>query len=372
MDLDPIIQAILFGLFAEVTALLSAVIGPTYDNLLVPELGRGALYPSFTQLASGPTFLSTATSFSGYVVTGIVDPAVVLVAVLVGVLYLGRSVFGSLAARAEGMVPRLVLAVALANFTLPIAQALLDLASATYSVVGNFDGGAWQHWVNLAGVAEIGFTWDNGAVAFVVSVALFTVIFGLTIAVAIRNALLGVILVLLPILTLLWPIPTLAPLTKRVWWLLGELAFLPCVMVIPLELAVGAGSIILLLGYLTVALSAPVLIGMTASRLPALGFPGAGAVMTGGVRQGLQGASQVGGRLATPAAQAVSRGSLGWLGGAVRSASAAPVPITFPLLAAEAVGHGAMHLARQLPSLASQVKGGDRFPPIQRGPGPPK
>src|SRR5579864_7815838 len=95
MDLSSAaIQALLFGIFAAATAALAAIIGPTYDGLVVPELSAGALYPTLS--ASGGTgFLATPAAFSLFVLTHLVDPAIVLVALAVGVLYLVRAVLPS-------------------------------------------------------------------------------------------------------------------------------------------------------------------------------------------------------------------------------------------------------------------------------------
>src|SRR5579871_744108 len=239
-------------MFAALTGVLAAILGPTYDNILVPSLAPAALYP--TPFAAG-TFLSAAAAFSTFVL-------------------------GDTVPRPEPFLGRLLLAVLLANFTLPIAAGLLDVAGAAYPVIAGWDGGAWQHWVNLAGWGELSYSWDNGALAFVVTFGLFALVLLLAAVVAVRNALLAVLLVLLPAFTLLWPIPPLAPLARRGWTLFGELAFLPCVMVIPLELAVGAPSVLALLGFLTVALASPALISLAGAQLTAAGFPSAGATLS--------------------------------------------------------------------------------------------
>ena len=371
MDLSSgAIQALLFAFFSGLTAILAAVIGPTYDNLLVPELAASALFPALPPVGgSGGSFLGIAASFSSYLVVNIVDPAVALLGVTVGVAYLARSFLGRWAGRAEPMLARLVLAVVFANFSIPIAGAILDLAGATYPVITGFDNGAWEHWVNLAGIGGISFSWDNGILAFVLSFALFTLVLLLAIAVALRDALLAVLLVLLPLLTLLWPIPALAPLARRAWTLFGEAAFLPCVLVIPLELAVGASSDLLLLGFLTVSLASPSLLSVAGAHLTSVGFPSGGSVVTGGVQRGLASGSQVSESLVRPAAalRPLGAGGRQLLGQSTRALSAG-FPASVPLLAAEFLGRGTAHLVRHLPGTGTAGGKNPRFPPVRGRP----
>lgn len=365
MDLSSAaIQAILFALFAGLTAALAAIIGPTYDNLLVPSLQPGALYPA--PFAAG-TFLSGAAAFSTFLLADLVDPAIALVGLAVGIAYLGRSFFGAWAQRPEPLLGRLLLAVLLANFTLPIAAGVLGIAGAAYPVIAGWDGGAWQHWANLAGWGELGFSWDNGALAFAVTFGLFTLVLLLAAAVAVRNALLAVLLVLLPVFTLLWPVPALAPLARRGWLMFGELAFLPCVLVIPLELAVGSPNVLALLGFLTVALASPALISLAGAQLTSVGFPSSGGVISSSLQRGLL--------LANQSVQGFVRpvGASGGLAPGVRSAanlvgrsfSVGGMPAAAPLAASELLGHAGARLLGHLP--VSRAAPRDRFPRVPRG-----
>jgi len=255
-SVSSVVQAVVFALFAVLTGVLWAVTLPTYNDLLVPELLPGAAYPTLLGPGAGSSssFLALAARFSEFLVANVVDPAVALVVLAVGAVYLARAVTAPTRVRLESLLPRLVVSIVLANVTLPVAAAILDLAGAVYPVVAGFDGGAWQSWVNLTGVAGLRYYWDNGLLAFVLSFVLFSLVLLLAIAVAARDAMLAVLLVLLPAFSLLAPIPVLAPLARRSWLLFGELAFLPVVVVVPLELAVGAPSILLLVAYLTIAL----------------------------------------------------------------------------------------------------------------------
>jgi hypothetical protein len=304
MDLGSILQAILFALFALLSATLAAITGPTYDNLLVPELSSSALFPVLSSSTNtGTTFLTRATEFSTYLLENLVDPAIALLAIGVALVYLARPFVGRWTGSPEPLLGRLVVAVVLANFTVPIAGGILSLAGAAYPTIAGFDGGAWQHWVNLAGFGEISFSWDNGALTFVLSFVLFVLVFLLTLAIALRDAMLGVLLVLLPVFTLVWPIRPLSTLARRGWLLFVELAFLPCVVVIPLELAVGSPTILLLVGYLAVAVASPFLLSLAGTHLTAFGFPGATGIAASASQRGLGSTSSAGGSYFNAAAE---------------------------------------------------------------------
>ncbi len=350
-DLSTLIRTLLFLLFADLTALVAAVIGPTYDNLLVPELASGALYPSLTSLTASPSdFLATAARFSGYLVENVVDPLVALVALGVALLYLARAIVPRWNTIFSGLLPRLVLAVVGANFAVPIAGGILAVAGSLYPVVAGWDGGAWQHWVRLAGWGEFQLSWDNGAVAFVLALAEFALVFALVLAVGVRDALLAVLLVLLPLFTLLWPFRPASALARRGWLLFAELAFLPCVLVVPLELAVGSPSPVLLVGYLGVAVASPFLISSGSAQLVAIGFPGAAGIAHAGAQRGLGAAPSAAAGVATPASGALRSGGpvARSIASGIRTAGSAAVPLAAPLAVRELLGHGGMHLVRHL------------------------
>ncbi|MCI4334519.1 MAG: hypothetical protein L3K04_02675 [Thermoplasmata archaeon] len=361
------IQAILFALFAILTAALAAVIGPTYDNLFVPSMQAAALFPSLPPDPSGAGgFLAVAAAFSQYLVVSLVDPALVLVVLAVGLLYLVRATIPSIAPRLQGLFPRLVVGALLANFTLPVASALFGLASATYPVVAGFDGGAWQRWSNLGGFGLLSFSWDNGILAFVFAFVLLSVVLLLVAAIAVRNALLGVLLVLLPVFTLLWPVPALAPLARRGWLWFAELAFLPCVLVVPLELAVGSGSIVLLLGYLIAALASPAFLSLAGQSLTAAGMPGAGGVLAGGIQRGLASAGSGLESVLRPLGSVARGGS--WaapVAGAVRGASAAGPALALPVLAGSLLGSGGSRLLAHFAPAKPRSAPSPRIPPMR-------
>jgi hypothetical protein len=357
LDIGTIIQLILYALFAVLTAIISAVIGPTYDQLLVPELSPAALYPPLTtHAASTSNYLVAASQFSTYTLVNVVDPAIALVAVGVAVLYLARAFVDRWAHALDDLLPRLVLAVVAANFTIPITGAMLSLGGGVYPVFADWDGGSWQHWVNLAGYGQLLYSWDNGALALVLSLVEFALVLGLVLAVGLRDALLAVLIVLLPLFTLVWPFRPLAPLARRAWLLFGELVFLPCVIVVPLELAVNSPSAVLLVGYLACALASPFLLSLAGTHLSAFGFPMGGSAITSGTQRGLSLTSaSVGGP--TSSASAAVRGS-GPVGPAIsstaRAAGTAAAPAAAPLAVAQLVGHGAAHLIRHIQQPAQQ------------------
>lgn len=366
MDPSQVVQAFLFALFAVLTTALWVITGPTYDNLLVPELSAGALYPAIGNGGAG--FLSVALGFSNFLLGRLVDPAIGVVGLALGVAYLARSFLGRYAPAMEALLPRLVVGVVLANFSVPVAGGLLAVAGAAYPVVAGFDGGAWSSWANLSGFAGLRFSWDNGVLAFVVSFALFSLVLLLAVAVAVRNALLGVLLVLLPAFAILWPVPALSALARRAWMMFAELAFLPVVLVVPLELAVGSPNVLYLLACLAIALGSPQLISLAGGQLTsALGFASAGSVLSGGVQRGLGVASLALGSYGPPGpSRAGRRGVPAPTGatGIARHLARAPFPASIPLMAGEALGRGTSHLFRHVRGFAERRSGGidRRFP----------
>ena len=373
LDWGSIIQAILYALFAGLTAIVAAITGPTYDNLLVPELSPGALYPSITAPSPGPSdFLAPAAHFSTFLLVNVVDPAVTLVALGVAILYFARVYLPRWASQLDGLLPRLILAVVAANFTVPIAGGILAVAASLFPVVAGWDGGAWHQWVHLAGWGEISFSWDNGALAFVLSLAEFALVFGLVLAIGIRDAVLAVLLVLLPLFTLLWPLRPLSNLARRAWLLFAELAFLPCVVVVPLELAVGSPNAVILVGYLSAAIGSPYLLSVAGTHLAGFGFGSASATVQAGTQRGLGAApAAIAGPVAPMGGATGTSGAAGRaISGTARAAARASAPAAAPLAAAELVGHGAAHLVRHVRSIGSEDRPPSRLPPIRgRGSG---
>lgn len=367
-SLESLVQYILFALFALFTGELAAIVGPTYDNLVVPELQGNQLFPSLTSTAGGgPDYLVQASHFSSYLLVSVVDPLIALVAVGIGIAYLSRALWSRSGLWAEGLIARFVIAVVLANFAVPVAGGILELAGSVYPVVAGWDGGAWQHWGNLAGYGEFSYSWQNGALAFVLAFVQFSVVILLALMIGLRDATLAVLLVLLPLFTLLWPLKPLSALARRSWLLFAELAFLPCVVVVPLELAVGSPNVIMLVAYLSLALASPYLLSLAGNHLPSLGFPSAGPTLSGGVERGLLGASRsasapFGGFGSTGGGAGAARS----VGNVARSAGSTAFPATAPVAVAHAIGEGASHLVRHI---RAPVGDTPRFPPVKPGGG---
>lgn len=359
VELANFVQTLLFLLFAAVTAIVAAIIGPTYDNILVPELQVGALFPPLLHPGGNPSYLAVAARFSEYILVDVVDPAIALVALGVALLYLLRSVVSRWSDSLDLLLPRLIVGVIGSNFTVPIAGAILGVAGSLYPVVSGWDGGAWQHWVNLAGWGEISFSWDNGALAFILSLVEFAAVLALVIAIGIRDALLAVLIVVLPIFTLLWPFRPLSPLARRGWLLFGELAFLPCILVIPLELAVGSPNPVMLVSYLAVAAASPFLLSLAGTHLVSFGFAGASGIVSSGSQRGLQVAPAAATASFPPMASAArAKTSLGQVfSGTARAAASGTVPTTAPLAMGELLGHGAGRLMRHIASVDKDEPG---------------
>lgn len=370
LNVSNIVQELLFSLFADLTALVAAVIGPTYDNLLVPELASGALYPPIYGAATDPSnFLAPAAHFSEFLLTNVVDPAMALVGLGVAVLYLVRSVSRRWAEQFDSLLPRLILAVVGANFAVPIAGAVLGLAGSLYPVVAGWDGGSWQHWVNLAGAGEVRLSWDNGVLAFVLSLVEFAVVFALVLAIGVRDALLAVLLVLLPVFSMVWPFRPLSTLARRAWLLFAELAFLPCVLVVPLELAVRSPSPVVLVGYLGVALASPFLLSVAGTNLVLLGFPSSSGTVGPAAQRALATAPSAPARFASPALSGSGRGSgtaASAAAGGLRAAGSSAIPMVAPIAFAELLGHGAAKLARHVQGNGPAGPPG-RVPPLRPG-----
>jgi len=369
LNLGNIVQSVLFLLFAGLTSLLAAIIGPTYDQLLVPALSPSALFPPLYSRAPAATnFLAPAARFSGYLIAGVVDPAIALVALGVALLYLGRVLSPRWSSQFDALLPRLVIAVIGANFTVPIGGAILGVAASLYPVVSGWDGGAWQHWVNLAGFGEVGFSWDNGVLAFVLALVEFAIVFALVLAVGVRDALLAVLLVVLPVFTLLWPFRPLSSLARRGWLLFVEVAFLPCVMVIPLELAVNSPSAVMLVAYLGVAAASPFLLSIAGSNMGWLGFPSTSGTVTPALQRAVSTAPSAPARYAGPALSSSASGPSGRaIADGVRAVGTASAPMAPPLAFAELLGQGAAHLARHVGRRVGDREGPPRVAPLRPG-----
>src|SRR5215831_1197495 len=105
VDWTVVFKSVLFALFAQLTLALWVVTGATYDGLFVPMMSASSLYPGLPPGPVAPgSFLTTAATFSDYMVANVVDPLVAVVAVVVGLLYLFRASFARWGARFDHLI----------------------------------------------------------------------------------------------------------------------------------------------------------------------------------------------------------------------------------------------------------------------------
>lgn len=307
MDYGPVVKAILFALFGGLTAAVTVVTGPTYDNLFVPEMDPSAAYASW----QGPNVFAAASTFSNALLVGLVDPLAVLVIVAVGLLYLLRSAHPT--PRLQGLAGKLVLGILVANLVLPITSGIWQLASGVYPAFYDYGGGAWRTFDAIVGPGAVNLSWDNGVLAFVVSWTLFAMVLLLAFLLAFRAAIVAVLLVLLPPLTLLWPLPGLGSVVRKVWVLFLEMTFLPCFVVVPLILAVGSSSVLLTMGLFSVALAMPQILSVSGASLSHAGFPNASFVVGGNFLRNSEATQNFGSGLLRGGGMAFARGWRGSL-----------------------------------------------------------
>ena len=361
MNTSQLVQAVLFAIFAALTGALTWVIAPTYDNLFVPEMAPSALFPPLTISSTSGDLMARAAAFSVYLVANVVDPLAVLVILVLGILYLLRASLPARFAAWKELAPRFVLGILVANAVVPLATFLWDLASAVYPLFYDYGGGAWRVYGNLVPAGGLAFSWDNGVLTFLVALAMFMVIFLLALVVELRDALVATLLVLLPPLTLLWPIPSLAGFARKAWKLFGEMIFLPCLMVVPLALAVGAGNVLLVLALLGLAAGMPQLLSQAGASFGGLGFPHVGGVVSGDLSTGSRGVRRSVGEWGRSASRGIREGvtSPRPRGGAVGA----------PLHAAGPGGYLAGKMGEGLGRLASHLAARARSPTTGFGPG---
>ena len=154
----------------------------------------------------------------------------------------------------------------------------------------------------------------------------------------------------------------------------GELVFLPCAMLVPLELAVGAANVLELTAFLALALAMPALLSTAGTQLGQLGFPSAAAAFTGGLQRGfgsLSAASAAPGQGAIGAANAIKTPITSGVGAAVRTAGGTAFPASLPILAGEALGRSGFHLVRHLKGLADSQASSVRAGPVRPKDGRP-
>jgi|GEM_PF-4772658 hypothetical protein len=343
-------SALLFALFAALTAALAAVLTPIYDNLFVPEMAPGQVYAPLTGAGGG--LFPAASRLSSFLLVSLVDPFSVLVLVILGGLYLLRASLPERFARFEALAPRAVIGILLSNFVLPLAQVLWNLAAAVYPVLSTYEGGAWEHFSNIVPEGGLAFSWGNGALAFVLTLGMFILVLGLAFVVALRDALVATLLVLLPPLTLIWVLPPLASYAQQVWKLFAEMVFLPSLLLVPLLLSVGAPSILLVYALFTIAVGMPHLISRAGASLVGSGFLTAGGWGGGELSGGVRGLRSEGRRGGAAAAGGLLQGIRAPSSTSFSASSGPPRLGPTPILSASSLawraGQGLGHLGRRL------------------------
>src|SRR5579875_3547477 len=186
MDIGVVVQAVIFALLGTLTAIASTTVSFVYDDLFVPTMSPGQLYPPYVGPGAPSSVFSHGADMSQFLLVNLVDPIATLVIFGIGVLYLLRSALPAMGRAWTDLGPRLLFGILLANCVLPLTSALWDLSAAVYPLVSNYDHGAWSHYTNLVGPGAISFAWDNGLVTFLVTLTLFTLIFLLVLIVAVR------------------------------------------------------------------------------------------------------------------------------------------------------------------------------------------
>jgi hypothetical protein len=176
-----------------------------------------------------------------------------------------------------------------------------------------------------------------------------------------------VLLVVLPVFTLLWPFRPLSSLARRGWWLFVELAFLPCLMVVPLELAVGSPTPVLLVAYLGISAASPFLLSIAGTNLAWIGFPSVPGTVNPALQRGVATAPAAPARYAAPLASSGATDATGVVARGIRSVGSASTPMVPPLAVAEALGHGAAHLARHVAGRPGAGGRPPRLPPLRPG-----
>ncbi len=377
MDWNSVVQAVLFAIFSVLTEAVNVVIGPAYETLFVPEMAPSSAYAPYLLHADTGSLFYRGAEMSEFVLVNIVDPVAILVIITVGLLYLLRATLPEKAYSWTNLAPRLVIGVLLSNAVLPLTWMLWEVAATVYLPIYSYGGGAWQTYANIVPMGGLNFAWDNGMIAFIASMVLLSLVLTLAFLLAFRDALLAVLLVLLPAVTLLWPIPPLAGLAKRAWWLFAEMTFLPTLVVIPLALAVGSGSVLLVIGLFAAAAGMPLLLSQAGGNLSSAGFPHTGSITTGGVANGYDKAGRAAGTSLRAGGQGFSSGKGAVSGGASAGGKAAGSSFAGSGATAGAVGgpagtaagimwgvgYGMGRFAKQMMARTTEPKEGRSRPP---------
>lgn len=235
-----------------------------------------------------------------------VNTLFIIILLLVGVAYLYHDLFEQfLNTRLRTFLPRIVFGLILAYTNIYIIEALMTLAKGGYVLLYNAPGPfkSWQRpdfleWI-IPEYAHAGTWWGGvldwlakGYLGFIWVFVVQLEVLSILLMVTIRDFLLAVILVLLPIASLLLIHPWTQRIGSRLWWLAIDLVFLPIVMIIPLMLlGLVRNSVSFTIAGLTIVIGSLYLIALEPFVLTGAGFSRAGTVLAGGLAGGQLGGS---------------------------------------------------------------------------------
>ena len=324
------------------------------DNLYPPLLRNGMPISEVVLGHGAKSLLYGAIWIQQHVVLRyIVNGLFLFFVLLVGIAYLYYDLFEQyLNTRLKTLLPRIVFGIILAYSSIWIIEALMVLGKATYVLFWNLPA-PFNNWQNPAFITSISphvrvpgdfmgllNAIANGYLGFIWVFVIVMEVLSTLILIAVRDFLLALLLVVLPIASLLLIHPWTQRIGSRLWWLAVDLVFLPIIMIIPLALlGLVHNSISFTIAGLAITIGSIYLIAQEPFVLTGAGFTRAGSMLSVGLAGGQLGGSMItaqrvmpsammgaGRRLAPVGAEAI-RGKLGGvtmgMGGAGGAAGAA-------------------------------------------------
>ncbi len=204
---------------------------------IATDYGLNPVYSFLQADFANASFTSLFSIFTGFYAQ------IVAIAVLASsmVFLFENSFFESVAAK--NYVVRLFISIALIVFSFDIMKFILYILSQIFSAVWN---GAGINWYSLSSIVGANYgipsslnlsSAENYLVEFFLLSALFLSVSTLFGILMIREAILLVLVVVLPFLSLLFLIPRLDSYTMKFWALFLQMSILPFIILVPLYLA---------------------------------------------------------------------------------------------------------------------------------------
>ncbi len=287
----------------------SGVVTEMSPDHLYPDLLKNGLPNAVITVNHGSKSLFYGAMWlqENVVIRYIVNGLLLFIILMVGVAYLYYDLFEQyLNTRLKTFLPRIVFGTVLAYTGTWIIYALFVLAKGAYVLFWNLPPpfNNWQNpffmtslapnvnmpydFTGLISAIERGYLWMIW-LFIIAGEALM-----LLVLVAIRDYLLAVLIVLLPIASLLLIHPWTQRIGSRLWWLAVDLVFLPIVMIIPLALlGLVHNSISFTIAGVAITIGAIYLIAQEPFVLTGAGFSRAGTMLTAGVAGGQLGGQMV-------------------------------------------------------------------------------